>query len=232
MSDTHTQHDEDLWEVQSQSGVHTVTLDQLDAAFEAEMVTAETLVRPRGATSWQRLAVVAGLEPAPQEPGTTSLAPMVVANDASSAMLPSAPPPAGPLPDLDLDLLDEGALKPKRGKAIAAAVGAVAVLGLLIGLGATKLSGMEKTAGAGLTTQALGAAPVAVEDLPPKQPEGTRLTDEQKQQLLEADKAREASRKAKAPAAPQGKAPARRKSTGGSPFVQGGDKYDPLNGAL
>ena len=235
MTDANTSHD-DLWEVQTDDGqLHTLTLDQLDAAFEAEMVSAQTLVRPRGATSWQRLAVMAGLEDAdaPAETATTSLAPMVVASAAHPSVAPAPVVANGPAPyDLDLDL-DEHALRPKRSKAIFAVVGGVAALAFIAALGVTKLS-TEKAAAAGGVTQAI-ASPAAL--VPAATPADTttptgRLTDDQKKALLDADKAREAARKAKAPPPSSVKATRRNKGTSASPFVQGGDKYDPLNGAL
>jgi hypothetical protein len=233
MTDAYTSQD-DLWEVQTDDGqLHTITLDQLDAAFEAEMVSASTLVRPRGATSWQPLSVMAGLDDAdaPAETATTSLAPMVVASDAHASVIPGPVVANGP-PPFDLDL-DEHALRPKRGKAIFAVVGGVAALAFIAALGVTKLT-TEKAAAAGGVTQAV-AAPAAL--VPAAAPTDTatpseRLTEEQKKALLDADKARAAARKAKAPPPSSVKAARRNKGTSSSPFVQGGNKYDPLNGAL
>ncbi|HSO33447.1 MAG TPA: hypothetical protein VLT33_13025, partial [Labilithrix sp.] len=57
---------DDLWRVRLATGEQTMTLDELDSAFEAGRIDTETLVCAPGASSFARLGAVAGLdEPAP-----------------------------------------------------------------------------------------------------------------------------------------------------------------------
>jgi hypothetical protein len=59
----------ELWFVKLPNGaVHHVTLDQLDAAFEAGHIDARTPVLSDGATQWTTLGEAAGLEDAPVAP--------------------------------------------------------------------------------------------------------------------------------------------------------------------
>lgn len=53
----------DTWDVEIAGGViHTMTLDELDAAYQSGTVHESTRVRQRGAPKWLTLAAVAGAE--------------------------------------------------------------------------------------------------------------------------------------------------------------------------
>jgi hypothetical protein len=74
----------ELWYVRLSNGdVHHVTLDQLDVAFDAGHIDADTLVLEDGSTQWKRLGEAAGLDddaPAEQAPQPVwSAAPQSVA---------------------------------------------------------------------------------------------------------------------------------------------------------
>ena len=223
----------DLWRVQLPTGeVRAMTLDALDEAFQAGLVDERSPVSAPGTTTWTTLADVAGIEPESSSSATPSLSPVATDLAPPSGAL-VVPPPAEASLDLDLDL-DAAALQPKKGRAVAfIALGLVAAAGLAFA--ATRVGAFAASASNALVApveeKAAGAAPPPVSTVF-EPAEGTSgkpsLTEEQKQRLLEADKARESSRKAKTPAAPA-RAP---RGKGSSPFVNGGDKYDPLNGAL
>ncbi len=56
--------EEDLWQVAVAPGdTRMMTLEQLDAAFEAGLVNESTLIAEAGSSDWEPLYVVAGLEP-------------------------------------------------------------------------------------------------------------------------------------------------------------------------
>ncbi|MDB4943596.1 MAG: hypothetical protein JWP97_3130 [Labilithrix sp.] len=231
----------DLWRVQLAGGeIRTMTLDALDEAFQAGTIDESTRVMAPGAHAWSKLAEAAGLDSTPDGAPTSeanSLAPMAV--DApfapSSAYLPVA---ERSLPDVDLDALGDDAFKAKKGKVVAAIALAALLVGGL-GFAASKLAPVTAAAANALQSEAAlkGAAaqprPASEED----QAAFNRLqqlTEEQRVKLLEADKAREAReaarRKEHAPAPGARRSGPQPKS--GSPFQNGGDKYDPLNGAL
>ena len=75
-------------------------------------------------------------------------------------------------------------------------------------------------------------APAAAVDVVDIDARAKQLSEDQRKRLLEADKARESTRKARP--ATGGAATGARRPAGekGAPFVNGGDKFDPLNGAL
>lgn len=234
-------HDE-LWRVQLATGeVRTMTLDGLDEAFQAGAIDESTRVLAPGATGWAKLADVAGLgdaEPAAEAPEQAfpSLSPMAADIPASRGSLEqvdlSAYDPSPKVPD-DF-VIDENALKAKKGRVAAfVGLGMAAVVGALF-VGAKLAGNIEGIATTNAMRPAAAAAPQGAVDLNDIEARARALSEDQKQRLLEADKARETSRKAKAaaqPAAP-GRGGARPAGEKGAPFVNGGDKYDPLNGAL
>lgn len=224
--------DRDLWRVQLPGGeVRAMTLDALDEAFQAGLVDERCPVSAPGTSTWTTLAEVAGIDPEPSSSATPSLSP--VATD----LAPPSVAPSGPThsaASAELDELDAAALAPKKGRAAAfVALGLVAAAGLVFA--ATRVGAFAASASNALVApveeKAAAAAPPPVSTVF-EPAEGTSgkpsLTEEQRQRLLEADKARESARKAKTPAAPA-RGPRAKAS---SPFVNGGDKYDPLNGAL
>jgi hypothetical protein len=232
----------ELWRVQLPTGeLRAMSLDALDEAFQAGVIDETTPVLPPGATAWTKLGDAAGLDSTPAEPMVPSLAPLAVSIASSPESI--APRPFAPVTDaalMELAAEDEAAFKPKRGR-LFAVVGVAVVLALGLGLGATRLSGLAASASATSSLSAQAGQKVAAtpppaavdvnEAAPVKQ-----LTPEQKARLAEADKAREAAaaareekRRKDRPPPPLKRGP-REKSA--QPFVNGGSKYDPLNGAL
>lgn len=224
----------EIWRVQLPTGeLRAFSLDALDQAFETGLIHGGTLVLAPGATEWAPLALVAGLDDSPEPVQTPSLSPMAIANDAPYHA--SYPPPAAAPMDV-LDLSDD-ALKPKRGRmAFVAAIGvaAIAACGVLTApkLGKVLANVHPDRAAA---ANAIQAPPPAVDVTGDGFKPNTTLTPEQKRLLLEADKKKEEDRKKKEEEAAKvraSKRPARGKGKSSGPFVNGGDKFDPLNGAL
>jgi len=192
-----------------------------------------------GSTSWSKLADAAGLD-APAESAANSLAPIAVALDPHStgpATRYAAVPAAElSLPDLDLDTLEPDAFRPKKGRVFVAIGLAVMVVGGL-GFAATRLAPVTSSAANALSAEAArkaaAAAPAQAAEDENAAARLKMLTEEQRVKLLEADKAREAREAAKKkdrPAPPAHRSGPQPKSA--TPFVNGGSKYDPLNGAL
>ena len=230
----------EIWRVQLPTGeLRAFSLDALDQAFEAGVIHGGTFVLAPGATEWAPLSIVAGLDsPDPEPAQTPSLSPMAISNDAAYAHA-SYPPPGAASFDTDTSDLSDDALKPKRGRmAFVAAIGvaAVAACGFLAAPKVGKILANvhpDKAAAA----NAIQAPPPAQDVTGDGYKPNNTLTAEQKKLLLEADKKREEERKKKeeaAAAAAAAKAQKGSKRVGKSkaPFVNGGDKYDPLNGAL
>lgn len=228
---SNTTHDEpagtDLWSVKLPTGeVRAMSLDALDEAFQSGLLTEATPVLPPGATTWTTLADAAGLEAPVAEP-VQSLAPVAMSVSESSGRSPAV--------ELDLDTLPDEAFKPKKGRMLAFAIVGLAVVGGL-GFGALRVANVDAKVQSSQAVNAVAAAvpPPAATDLGEAAP--TRvLTDEQKARLAEADKAREAAAAAaaakRAKDRPSPTSGAKRKP-GAAPFVNSGDKYDPMNGAL
>ncbi len=240
----------DLWRVQLGSGdIRVMSIDALDDAFQAGTIDASTPVLAPGAAAWSKLGDAAGLEgdaPASPESTVNSLAPIAVdAYLTGPATRYAVPPAEVSLPDLDLDALyaldalDDNAFKAKKGRVYAGiAMAAVIVCGL--GFAATRLAPVTSAAANALSAE---AAMKAAGNAPQKAAEDERaaarlqaLTEEQRVKLLEADKAREAREAAKRakdhPTPPSGGRRSGPQPKSGTPFQNGGDKYDPLNGAL
>lgn len=226
-------HDE-IWQVQLGNGeLRSMTLEALDAAFDAGAIVGSTPVLAPGASAWSTLAAVAGLDevappsaPPIVEREAPSLSP--VALDASTGGLHLG---AAPLPDLSE--LDGAALRGSGGGKWAVALGAVAVAALIgvFVLGKSVAESRAASAAANARAVVVAAPPVAtpIEALPESKPV---LTDEQKRKLAEADKAREDKARAKQKEAPAKRGASGPRQKGPSPFVNGGDRFDPLNGAL
>jgi hypothetical protein len=239
MSTTH--HDE-LWRVQLASGeMRIMTLDALDEAFQAGTIDASTKVLAPGADTWSALGDVAGLDgdaaEAPASEGVPSLSPMAADIPSSHGSRVSTEPvdlsaydPSFRVP-ADFEI-DENALKTSKGR-VGALIGAgvLAVVGLLF-LGAKVAGNLEGAAASNAMRPSAAGAPAAAVDVMDIDARAKQLSEDQRKRLLEADKARESTRKARPTtggAAPGAARPAREK---GAPFVNGGDKFDPLNGAL
>jgi hypothetical protein len=235
----------DLWRVQLATGeVRAMSLDALDDAFQSGLIAESTPVLPPGATTWTKLADAAGLDaPAAQDaPGSDanvpSIAPLAVSlSESTGDATPYSQTSGLRLPEIDLDAMHDEAFKPKKGR-LFAGIGIAVVLVGGLGFAATRVGNVAGSAQSSLSAHAASppaaaaAAPHVAVDINEAFP-AAQLTEEQKARLAEADKAREAREAAKRKDRPS--APARR-STGSheksAPFVNGGNKYDPLNGAL
>ncbi len=237
----------DLWRVQLATGeVRVMSLDALDDAFQSGLITESTPVLPPGGAAWTKLADAAGLDhpspPATSDNNVPSVAPMAVnVAESTGDATPYANHSPYSLPDLDIDAMSDEAFKPKRGR-IFAVIGLAVVLVVGLGFAATKAGNIAGAASNSLSAPggdkaaaAAAAPPPAAVDVNTAAPAKT-LTDEQKAKLAEADKAREAAAAARdakrAKDRPSG--PARRgpREKSSQPFVNSGNKYDPLNGAL
>ncbi|MDB4938381.1 MAG: hypothetical protein JWP87_5353 [Labilithrix sp.] len=229
----------DLWRVQLMTGeVRAMSLDALDDAFQSGIITESTPVLPPGATAWTKLADAAGLEAPAPDADVPSVAPMAVSvAETTGNATPYAQSPYS-LPDLDLDTMPDEAFKPKRGR-LYAIIGLAVVLVGGLGFAATRVGNIASSASMTLSAQNRAAAappPPAAVDLNESDARAKVLTEEQKARLAEADKLREAAaaareaKRAKDRPAPPAKRGPREKTT--TPFVNGGNKYDPLNGAL
>jgi hypothetical protein len=87
----------DLWFVKLPNGdVHHVTLDQLDAAFQAGHINENTPVLSEGATQWTTLGAAAGLDEAPPPAAPSPTPAPVVRSVAPPAVHAAAPVPYVP----------------------------------------------------------------------------------------------------------------------------------------
>lgn len=238
----------DIWRVQLATGeVRIMSLDELDRAFDAGYISARTNVLAPGSMTWTTLGDAAGLEDPQVEP-TPSLSPMAIASPHGqpSYTFPQIPQQTGlAMHSFGVDDDADFAPRKKRGLIfgfVIAAAAAACAFAVTTG----KLGGVIAST---QTTSAAAVAPPVEQKLPaaaitPKVEERKEeakpagIADDLKKKLLDADKEREAKLKAKAEKA--GKGLKRRvRGNGGEggskedkPLVQGGDKYDPLNGSI
>jgi hypothetical protein len=251
--------DTDYWHVQLLSGeVRYWSLEELDDAFQKDLVDAKTYVLKEGETTWMRLGELLGLDEAESAPApvvSASSAPIAPVYVMPVSAMPGAPISVAPpsygygandagansirpvvsdmsgYSDLDDDDL-AAAMKPKKKKIYAIAGGAGAALLLLI-VGITQASGGSSSGMTAAGAQPPAAvAPPAADPVPADQPAPqATLSDDMKRQLLAADKAREAKSAAKAAenAKYQTKKTSYRAPKSGQVFHKGGNKYDPLN---
>ncbi len=240
----------DLWRVQLATGeVRVMSLDALDDAFQSGVITESTPVLPPGASAWTKLADAAGLDAgesanaANADGGNVpSVAPMAVnvAETTGNATPYFQSQSPYSLPDLDIDEMHDEAFKPRKGRVFAFLGLAVVLVGGL-GFAATRLGG-DIASSASNSLSATGAEKAAAAQPPPAAVDVNQaapakvLTDEQKAKLAEADKAREAAANARdakrAKDRPAGPAKRGSREKTSQPFVNGGSKFDPLNGAL
>ncbi len=184
----------ELWYVRLPNGdVHHVTVDQLDTAFEAGHVDADTLVLADGSTQWTRLGEAAGLDdeapptPAPRAMPVMSPTPAPVVRTVNVAAPVLRAPvaygayatPAGSIRPVAFDLgsdldLDDMPFKKKGGsrKGWSVAVLSLAMMGGGVGFAATHgmaIGGVSfGGSGSGSSNMAAAAAmPVAIPVAPP-----------------------------------------------------------------
>lgn len=218
---------QEYWDVEVNAGVvRTMTLDELDAAYQNGLVHEQTRVKENGSFAWSTLAIVAGIEdasPPSQVHGPHSLSPQVLAAEPMPhhAFLPDAKR------DLDDELSPDAFRSRKKPIAIAFGVAAMALIGAGVGgFGASKMNASALPAAAAAPPPEVTPLPAPVETTIEKR----TLSDDQKRALLEADQKRVAeSEKKRAKSAPASKGTSRTKKDG---LLKAGDKFDPLNGAL
>lgn len=238
---------EELWRVLFATGeMRMMTIEGIDQAFEEGVIDARTQVLAPGAAAWSTLGEAAGLEdPALADTvvdssggngidPTPSLSPVALSTSTPSFV----PPSSHAAPALDLDALDldpEVLMARRKSKApvILGIVGALAVaatIAMVAGKASDKVVDNAKASAA-------QQAPAAETPLPAADPakDKPQLSEEQKKKLLDADKAREEKARAKnqEKAEKAEKTQKRNKAVKSGPvFVNGGNKFDPLNGAL
>jgi hypothetical protein len=235
--------DVQMWQVQLPTGaVHEITLEQLDLAFEAGHINESTFVREVGAHQWSTLAQVAGLEPQAASTAPSSVAPYAY------SVTPSVPVPS-PLATqaepyrLAADSIELPAPKKKTGLFVGGIVAIAALALFAIGISSAS-SGVEAPPAAAAALAAPPPPPVATALSGANNganpftdsvaQSASRLTDEQKKALLDADQKRDSAMKSRSQQkneAAAARAPARR----GKPdktFHKGGNQYDPLNSNL
>jgi hypothetical protein len=248
----------ELWYVQVKDGtVHPATLEQIDDAFNAGHIGADTMVLAAGDTQWQRLGELAGLDappPPPPPPARVSVAVPVARPQpqprpyvAPAKIVPSSLRPM----TFDLDADDDvAAMRPKSGaKRFFGAMVALAVIGGLA-FAATHASGLNLRTFQFQSAAAAAPAPPppAPAPAPPPDPQPNpvaapsappvdatpRFSDDQKQRLLAADKARDEQTKTKARTKfnPGTVHQASRTSSKSQGFTTSGNKFDPLNASF
>jgi hypothetical protein len=193
----------DVWHVRLASGQQTMTLDELDAAYQSGAIDERTQVREDGSTEWTTLGALLGIEAEPPAKGQQeSVRPLALDVDEELAQLKS---------------------NGRRNALIGLAAAALALGGFALAI--TRIAPQtEKAAAAGKA--AMVVAPTAAEQTE-SETTGPRLSEQQKQALTKQDeerqkKLREARerRAREAPVPQQKSAPV---------FTKNGNKYDPLN---
>jgi hypothetical protein len=247
----------EFWHVQLPDGsVSTMTLDDLDVAFQIGTVHEQTYVLKQGEATWATLATLLGLET--PEPPPRAPAPVAKPMNASSFaptdfMVASSLRPVVSDVDDDLDF-DAPPFRSSKKRTLVksvAAIAAVAAIVAAVGSGrVANFSSSRALATLGSIRAFFGSSSATVASQPPPSqpvaatppapppvveatpaPVPDRFDDSQKRALLEADKARASQQKAKMNAAPPRRSPGY-KADGKAVFHKGGDKYDPLNSSL
>jgi hypothetical protein len=219
----------EFWHVQLPSGeVRYMSLEELDAAFQRDEITAKTFVLKEGEKTWQKLGELLGLDEVAADSVAVPVAPYSIGSVPPQSMPSSIRPVVADVVELEDDDV-VAAMKPKR-KNIAFIGGGVAAALLVAVVGLTSASSGSDAPVAAAAAQ---PPPPVVTAPPPAAdpaPQAT-LSEDMKRQLLEADKARAA--KAAAKAAENAKyrttATSYRQPKSAQPFHKGGNKFDPLS---
>lgn len=235
----------DFWHVQMANGtVCTMTLDDLDEAFQKGRIDEGTYVLKHGDAAWATLRELLGLD-AEEQARSVTPEPVVATPQYSSY-----PPPASSAPIYSLrpvvSEIDDGELEmvgaqfrssKKRTTLIAASVAGVAAIAIAVAaLGSPDGTPAPVAAKVAPVAVAAAAPPPVAAPAPVETPTpaaSDRFTDAQKRALADADKTRAAQSAQKA-AARAASAPAHHsyKSDGKPVFHKGGDKHDPLNSSF
>lgn len=230
----------EFWQVQMPNGsVCTMTLDELDAAFQGGRIDEGTYVLKAGDASWATLGALLGLD-APVAPVASVTPPPVVLAPVSYPPPSSAPvyslrPVVSEIDDSELEFGGpQFRSSKKRSAIIAGSLAGAALLGIAVAvLGSS--DGTPVAAKPSSVAVAAAAPPPVVATPAPVEATtlADRLTDAQKKALADADKTR-ATQTAQKAAARMNAAPPRStyKSNGKPVFHKGGNTHDPLNSSL
>lgn len=245
--------DLELWHVRLGGVVRTMSLDELDAAFQAGVVDERTMVLKAGALVWTTLGDAAGIDEPPN-----SIAPMATDVAPSSVAIGALGPPAFDLTPGALDTAELAAFRPKRraGRALAAVAAVALVGGAAFGLksyGVGDLTAKVASLAAapraeraeGARAAAIAPAAVAppapaspppsapVEDLPSAAPAADGVSiDSLPSASAAPGKADKKGKKSAAPARRKGGTKAKRKAPTSDPTQKGSGQFDPLDGKL
>jgi hypothetical protein len=245
--------EDELWFVELPDGrTRAMSLEELDAAYQAGQIEESTRLRKDGETEWTTLAVVAGLgeddadpfgatvpsaPPPPVSTGPSSLAPYALSVASTPSMMPTPTP--GPIMLDDDDVPYAAMQKSSKGLVFGLIGGVLVAVGVTVFFVAkANAPSAEAVAKAMPVAAANAVPPPAAVDPPPAADSKPKLSEDQRKLLAEQDKKREAenARKAKdrAERIQNNAGPSRRGPRGktSEPFVKGGSKFDPLNGNL
>ncbi len=183
----------ELWDVRFSGGeIRSMTLEQMDAAYQADAIGEETPVRAAGSQKWTTLGVAAGISNAPVAVAESAFTAPFSATAPFSPFAPSGTPFGGFSPvapdapslrplvsdldaaevdpadvELDSDADLESAFRPPpRNKKVAFAFGAVALL-FVFGLGANHLRKGSSAPAATLVAAAQPPSPPPASTIPP-----------------------------------------------------------------
>lgn len=230
---------DDEWRVLLSTGeIRSMSLDALDAAFQEGVVTEVTPLLPPKATVWTRVGIAAGLTPDRQCPDTTRMLPSCDTTGIPAMRGNSVPP----VVTAAASRRPAGSPQSMGGTWFVAAIALLVLIGLGFNRAARSASRRSLSAATSTlsTAQALGAQetrgvqetsavppPVILTGVVAPPSDARALTPKAEPKHTVVDRAQEKV-KAQAPH------PARhgRRGKGSSPFVKGGDKFDPLNAEL
>ena len=214
-------HDDDMWLVKLDDGhVRSMTLDELDAAFQKDEIHERTMICRDGGDRWITLAEELGIEaPAPSVP-PPSMPPPSAPRSTSPSVLPM-------VADVDDDRDHEAFSGSRKGTRIIAVVLGTIVLGAFGVFAATTAVNASRTrARAALASQLAAAAALEARahDNDPEPEATTQARETNKPQTRERRRTKSNATGAQ-PQAPQDKPAA-------TVFTTGGDEHDPLNAKL
>lgn len=192
----------DVWLVFIRGAERTMTLDELDAAYQSELIDDRTLVRQPG-TPWRSLGSLLGVEP----PTAHSVRPV----------------------SIDLETDTEMPKTRSRRIMIGMPAAALVVCGTLLAVSKLVPPAEAPKAAAGAAAVMVAPPPATTPAPPPPVVDKPVLSTVQKDALLRADQDRE-KKLQKAKETKKTKAPPPSKSK--PVFTKSGNKYDPLNAKL
>jgi hypothetical protein len=215
------------WLVQLASGdVRIMTLDELDAAFQSGTVDENTLVRHDGAKKWSKLADVLAETPEPAHASAPPPSAQASASQPAVVITRSEAPVAVDLslPDLhaahaDVDFEAVHRATRKR-RLIAGGVVATAIIGAFAAVTAVNVARMQKHAA---LVADLAATPRLEAPSDPEPQDTPKAKDDSKKRDKNV-------RRQRSQGAGQQQQPG--SDLKNTPFQNGGDEHDPLNGKL